>query len=270
MADLSGFGYFIVKKIQKCEIIDVTNEEKEEGEEIININKKENNDANEEIKDFISNYQLYGRMKINTKHDKFINIKFVGLKFLIRIDKIFLLQAFFVDGMPFYDPEDKNLPNLFEDNEENFPAIKFEVEFLEPLICLLSDSLKNSEQETCCIKSEIKFYLHKEKISDLKKIIKKNQKLYEITINSIKDRPDKEKIIQNIDKKMKEKTSWKMKFIINKISPFICKLDQVLWSENIFISKRKLIKNFDLSYSNKTKLTYDSSNGLFMEKNKNF
>ena len=269
LVDLSGFGYFIVKKIQKCEIIDVTDEEKEEGEETINKNKKENNEANEEIKDFISNYQLYGRLKINTKHDKFINIKLVGLKFLIRIDKIFLLQAFFVDGMPFYDPEDKNLPNLFEDNEENFPAIKFEVEFLKPLICLLSDSLKNSEQETCCIKSEIKFYLHKEKISDLKKIIKKNQKLYEITINSIKDRPDKEKIIQNIDKKMKEKTSWKMKFIINEISPFICKLDQVLWSENIFISKRKLIKNFDLSYSNKTKLTYDSSNGLFMEKNKN-
>ena len=93
LVDLSGFGYFIVKKIQKCEIIDVTDEEKEEGEETINKNKKENNEANEEIKDFISNYQLYGRLKINTKHDKFINIKLVGLKFLIRIDKIFLLQA---------------------------------------------------------------------------------------------------------------------------------------------------------------------------------
>ena len=103
----------------------------------------------------------------------------------------------------------------------------------------------------------------------MKKKIKQNQKLYEVTIKSLKDRPDKEKIIQNIDKKMKEKTSWKMKFIINEISPFICKLEQVLWSEKIFISNRKLINKFDLSYSNKTKLTYDSSNGLFMEKYKN-
>ena len=269
LLDLSGFGYFIVKKVQKCEIIDVTNQEREEGEEIINVNNKDNKDSNEEIKDFIRKYQLYGRMKINTKHDKFINIKLDGLKFLIRIDKIFLIQSFFVDGMPFYDPEDKDLPNFFEDNEEKFPAIKFEVEFSKPLICLLSDSLKNSEQEMFCIESEIKFYLHKEKISDLKKKIKQNQKLYEVTIKSLKDRPDKEKIIQNIDKKMKEKTSWKMKFIINEISPFICKLEQVLWSEKIFISNRKLINKFDLSYSNKTKLTYDSSNGLFMEKYKN-
>ena len=84
LVDLSGFGYFIVKKIQKCEIIDVTDEEKEEGEETINKNKKENNEANEEIKDFISNYQLYGRLKINTKHDKFINIKLVFAEFIRR------------------------------------------------------------------------------------------------------------------------------------------------------------------------------------------
>ena len=165
LIDMSGFGYFIVKKIQKCEVIDIANEEKEKGDVINNIN----NNTDEEIKDFITKYQLYGRLKINTKHDKFMNIKLDGLKFLIRIDTIYLLQAFFVDGMPFYDPEDKNLPNLFEEDEENFPAIKFDVEFLNTLICLLSDSLKNLEQEMYCIKSEIKFFLHKEKVSELKK-----------------------------------------------------------------------------------------------------
>ena len=272
LIDLSGFGYFIVKKIQKCEIIDITNEEREEGEEINNTNNNNNNNnnaPNEEVKDFITKYQLYGRLKINTKHDKFINIKLDGLKYLIRIDTIYLLQAFFIDGMPFYDPDDKNLPNLFEENEENFPAIKFEVEFLNPLICLLSDSLKNSEQEMYCIKTEIKFYLNKEKVSDLKKIMKKEQKTYEHAIKTLKEKPGSEKIIQSLEKKMRERTSWKMKFTINEISPFICRLEQVLWSENIFIAKRKLINNFNLSYSNKTKLTFDSSNGMFMEKNKN-
>ena len=171
--------------------------------------------------------------------------------------------------MPFYDPEDKNLPNLFEENEDNFPAMKFEVEFLNPLICLLSDSLKNSEQEMYCIKTEIKFYINKEKVSDLKKIMKKELKTYEHAIKTLKEKPGSEKIIQSLEKKMRERTSWKMKFTINEISPFICRLEQVLWSENIFIAKRKLINNFNLSYSNKTKLTLDSSNGLFMEKNKN-
>ena len=116
-----------------------------------------------------------------------MNIKLDGLKFLIRIDKIYLLTAFFIEGMPFYDPEGKNLPNLFEDNEENFPAFKFEVEFLNPLICLLSDSIKNSEQEMYCIKSEIKFFIHKEKVSDLKKLMKKEQKVYEYAISTTKD-----------------------------------------------------------------------------------
>ena len=276
LIDLSKFAYFIVKRIQKCEIIDITDEEKEEGDvNMININNnKDINESNEEIKEFITKYQLYGRLKINTKHDKFINIKLDGLKFLIRIDKIYLLQAFFIDGMPFYDPEDKNLPNLFEDNEENFPAIKFEVEFLNPLICLLSDSLKNLEQEMYCIKSEIRFFVHKEKISDLKKKIKKELKTYECAIKMLKDNKGEknEKAILNLEKKMKERTSWKMKFIINEISPFICKLEQVLFSENIYIAKRKLTNNFNLSYSNKTKLNYDISNGqkgYFMEKNKN-
>ena len=91
-------------------------------------------------------------------------------------------QESIIENNNINDPEDKNLPNLFEDNEENFPAIKFEVEFLNPLICLLSDSLKNLEQEMYCIKSEIRFFVHKEKISDLKKKIKKELKTYECAI----------------------------------------------------------------------------------------
>ena len=267
LIDLSGFGYFIVKKIQKCEIIDISNEEREKGDYIYTKIPIDENDINqgEEIKDFINKNQLYGRLKIDTKHDKIMNIKLDGLKFLIRIDKIYLLTAFFIEGMPFYDPEGKNLPNLFEDNEENFPAFKFEVEFLNPLICLLSDSIKNSEQEMYCIKSEIKFFIHKEKVSDLKKLMKKEQKVYEYAISTTKD----EKILASLEKLMKERTSWKMKFIINEISPFICKLEQVLYSENIFIAKRKLTNKFSLSYSSKTKLSLDASNGIFMEKNKN-
>ena len=264
--DLSGFGYFIVKRIQKCIVIDVSNEEREEGDVVAN---NINNDEEEEIKDFITKYQFYARLKINTKHDKFIDIKFDGLKFLIRIDKIFLLQAFFVDGLPFYDPDDKDLPNLFDDDEENSPGIKLNVEFKNTLICLLSDSLKNLEQEMYCIQSEIKFYLNKEKVTELKHLIKNEQKVYELAIKKAKNTNKDEKAIKALEKKMQERTSYKMKFTINDISPFICKLEQVLWDESIYIAKRRLTNKFNLSYSNKSKLIYDNSNGKFMEKNKN-
>ena len=52
LIDLSKFAYFIVKRIQKCEIIDITDEEKEEGDvNMININNnKDINESNEEIK----------------------------------------------------------------------------------------------------------------------------------------------------------------------------------------------------------------------------
>ena len=273
LIDLSNFGSFIVKKIHRCEVIDITNEENDDIEQnndikesqIINENKKNE----EDLKDYINKTQMYARMKINTKHDKFYNIKLNALKFLIRIDKIYLILAFFVDGFPFYDPEDKNLPNLFEDNEENFPAYKFDDEIQNPLICLLSDSIMNLEQEMYCIKSEIKFFIHKEKISNLKKKIKKEIKIYEHAINSVKNKSNDEKTIKALEKKMKERTSYKMKVIINDVSPFVCKLEQVLSSEKIFIAKRKITNAFNLSYSQKTKLTYDNATDVFLEKNKN-
>ena len=273
LIDLSNFGSFIVKHIQRCEVINIANEENEDiddnkQKESIKESKLMNETIRgEEIKDFFNKSELYARMKINTKHDKFINIRLDGLKFLIRIDKIYLLQAFFVDGMPFYDPDDKNLPNLFEDNEDNFPAMKFDVEILNPLICLLSDSIQNSNQEMYCIKSEIKFFVHKEKISNLKKKIKREKKTYEFAIKSVKNTTKDEKIIKSLEKKMKERTSWKMKFIINDVSPFICNLKQVLWSRNIMISKRKITNKFNLSYSNKTKLCYDPISDIFKDKN---
>ena len=275
LVDLSNFGYFIVKHIQKCEIINITNEENEDiDENKKNDYQKEKKTINEnvkgeEIQDYFNKTQFYARLKINTKHDKIINIKLDGLKFLIRIDKIYLIQAFFVDGMPFYDPDDKNLPNLFEDNEENFPAMKFDVEIQNPLICLLSDSLMNSNQEMYCIKSEIKFFIHKEKISNLKKKMKREKKTYEYAIKTIQNTTKDEKIIKSLEKKMKERTSWKMKVTINDVSPFICKLKQVLWSRHISIAKRQLTNNFNLSYSNKTKICYDTINDTFKEKNKN-
>ena len=270
LIELSNFGSFILKKIQKCEIINIENEENDEEDDEKGNNIINNNINNkDEVGEYINKSQLYARMKIEANHDKSYNIKLDGLKFLIRIDTIYLIQAFFIDGMPFYDPDDKNLPNLFEDNEDNFPAMKFEVEIQNPLICLLSDSLMNINQEMYCIKTEIKFCIQKEKIIRVKKKMKKELKTYEYAIKSIQNTTKDEEVIRGLEKKMRERKSYKMKVIINDISPFICKLEQVLYSEKIYIDKRKLTNKFNFSYSNKTKLNYDKASDIFMERNKN-
>ena len=60
--------------------------------------------------------------------------------------------------------------------------------------------------------------------------MKKDFLKYELAIKKIQNTTKDEKIIKSLQKKMKEKPSWKMKVIINDISPFICKLGKFLSS----------------------------------------
>ena len=69
--------------------------------------------------------------------------------------------------------------------------------------------------------------------------MKKELKTYEYAIKTIQNTTKDEEVIRGLEKKMRERKSYKMKAIINDISPFICKLEQVLYSEKIYIDKRK-------------------------------
>ena len=185
-------------------------------------------------------------MKINEERDKFFKVEVDKLKLLLKADTLFLIETFFLEGFPFYDPNSKDLPNLFDSDEENNPSMEIETIITHPLICLLSDNSNNLKQEMYCIDSQVSFVMKKEKISLIKEELK-NEK------EDIDNNTDNEKKNKN-----KVKNIWLMGMKINNISPFICSLEDVLKSEILQISQRKLTNDFNLSFSMKTDLKYEN------------
>ena len=175
-------------------------------------------------------------MTINTNRDKFYLVDIEKLKLLMKADTFYLMETFFLEGFPFYDPSSKDLPNLFDSNEENSPAMDIKMNIKHPLICILGDECTNLNQEMYCIDSEVTFILKQETIIKVKNDM----------INSKLNKNDKSKIV------------WIMQMEINNISPFICSLKDILNSEILQISKRKLTNDFNLIFTMKTNLNYES------------
>ena len=65
----------------------------------------------------------------------------------MKADTLYLMETFFLEGFPFYDPSSKDLPNLFDSDEENSPSMDIKTIIKHPLICLLSDDSTNLKQE---------------------------------------------------------------------------------------------------------------------------
>ena len=78
-------------------------------------------------------------MKVNIDRDKLYDVEVDKLKYL--------METFFLEGFPFYDPSSKDLPNLFDSDEENSPSMDIKTIIKHPLICLLSDDCTNLKQE---------------------------------------------------------------------------------------------------------------------------
>ena len=93
----------------------------------------------------------------------------------MKADTLYLMETFFLEGFPFYDPSSKDLPNLFDSDEENSPSMDIKTIIKHPLICLLSDDCTNLKQEMYCIDSD--FYLKKEKIFLIKEELKNIKKI---------------------------------------------------------------------------------------------
>ena len=140
-------------------------------------------------------------MKVNIDRDKFYDVEVDKLKILMKADTLYLMETFFLEGFPFYDPSSKDLPNLFDSDEENSPSMDIKTIIKHPLICLLSDDCTNLKQEMYCIDSEVIFILKKEKIFLIKEELKKT-----------------------IERKKNNKNIWLMEMKMNNISPFMCSL----------------------------------------------
>ena len=210
--------------------------------------------------------QLVIFITIDIEREKKYTISLDNLKCLVRLDTIYLMQTFFMEGFPYYDRNMKDLPNLYDPNEDNYPGMNVLVNIKHPLICLLSEkvsvdpndakSIKN--QEMYCISSEIVFELTKKKIIIEKEELLALKKSYKQPLEELKDQINTDDIKQDYQTKIDDLESviWEMKCIISKISPFICDLD-IIFDESSYILKRQIMKNFVMEYTTQTVLRFN-------------
>ena len=84
------------------------------------------------IVNLIIKNNVFCNMIINTKREKYYTVNLSNLKCLFRIDTIYLIQTFFMEGFPYYDYTLKDLPNLFDSNEDNL---------VDLIVCLMKQEI---------------------------------------------------------------------------------------------------------------------------------
>lgn len=120
-------------------------------------------------------------IKIDAERGKFYRIYLNNLKVLVKIDTFMLIKQFFVEGFPYYSTNDKDLPNLYEDNEEKNPGMFLDLIIENPKLALLTEGLDNMDQDVICLASNINVEMDMRKILDVKK------KIFEKFINHKKE-----------------------------------------------------------------------------------
>ena len=185
---------------------------------------------------------------IDSNREKSYQCTLNGFKLIMRIDIFQLCRYFFLEGFPFYDKTSRDLPNLFDPEEDNRPGMKIFIKLKHPIICFLTDDITNKDQELICITSEVTFGIKNDKMSLIKEelINKYNELLNKLGI--IDNENDKNEIEKEIKKLYKVNNM--IKCTLYDVCPFICdykNLDNKN-NENLFISKRKIMNDFDFSY----------------------
>ena len=222
-----------------------------------------------------SNVQFKIQITINSTYDKSIILNVTGFTLLFRFDTVNLLRCFFLDGFPYYNPTSKDIPNDYEDDEENLPSLSLFAEIKKPLICLLSDSINNTEQDMICLTTEVIVGMTYERISKIKEQLRLRYKEYEDEVNSTdKSDIDKERLRKEIEKDHGYISSINVSLL--EIFPFMIKMKDVfspnyneLFDNNKHNNKtslRKLTENFKFSYENKLQIQY-VSNPRFVQTN---
>ena len=109
------------------------------------------------------------KVNVYSNFEKSLKICINGFKLIFRYDTLNLIRYFFVEGLPFYHSTEIDLPNDFDPNEENSPPLSFVLEIKKPLICLLTDSLKNKAQNMLCVTSDVFIGIKTEMMSKVKR-----------------------------------------------------------------------------------------------------
>ena len=204
---------------------------------------------------------------IDANREKSFGLTLNGFKLIMRIDIFQLCRYFFLESFPFYDENSPDLPNLFDPDEDNKPGMTIYIKLKHPIICFLTDDISNKDQELICITSEVTFGIKNDKMSIIKeKLINK----YNEMINKLKnttdiiERTNIEKDIQNL-----HEVNNIIKCSMFNICPFICdykNLDNKNY-ENLFVSKRKIMNDFDFTYITEYIINFMPEENKFIFKN---
>ena len=206
-------------------------------------------------------------INIDPQREKSFNLTLNGFKLIMRIDIFQLCRYFFLEGFPFYDKTSKDLPNLFDPDEDNRPGMKMFIDLNNPIICFLTDDISNKEQELICITSKVEFSIENNKMSIMKdKLINEYYNLlYEIE-NAEND--EKKNKIENEIKSLFAKNNF-INCNLENVCPFICDYKELdnKNNKNLFVSRRKIMNNFNFSYLSEYIISYNQLDNTFLFKN---
>ena len=205
---------------------------------------------------------------INSLREKYFKTNLNGFKLIMRIDIFQLCRYFFLEGFPFYDKTSKDLPNLFDPDEDNRPGMKMLIKLKNPMICFLTDDISNKEQELiCCIASEVIFGIKNDKMSVIKdNLINDYYQLFNELQNSKTD--EEKNIIENKIKSL-HLTNNIIKCNFVDVYPFICDFKELdnRNNQNLYVDRRKIMNDFIFSYVSEYIISYNQEDNTFLFKN---
>ena len=204
---------------------------------------------------------------IDSNREKSFQLTLNGFKLIMRIDIFQLCRYFFLEGFPFYDKSSKDLPNLFDPDEDNRPGMKMYIKLNNPIICFLTDDISNKEQELICITSEVTFGIKNDKMSIMKdNLVNKFYKIY----NELQEcnNPIDKKLIENKINSLHEINNI-IKCTLIDVCPFVCDYKDLdnKSNQNLFVSKRKIMNDFIFSYVSEYIISYNPDDNTFLFKN---
>ena len=204
---------------------------------------------------------------IDSNREKSFELILNGFKLIMRIDIFQICRYFFLESFPFYDKTSKDLPNLFDPDEDNRPGMKIFIKLIHPIICFLTDDISNKDQELICITSELSFGIKNDKMSVIKEeLVNKYNELIN-KLNNAKEGDDKNEMENEINQLHSVNNIIKCNMM--DICPFICdykNLDNKNY-ENLFVSKRKIMNDFDFIYISEYIINYFPRDNKYIFKN---
>lgn len=141
------------------------------------------------------------------------------------------------------------------------------IEIKKPIISLLSETISNYNQDIISLTTDLVLLYNRKKIISVKKELKKTYFVLKDNISATKDKTSKEKkIIENEIYDDKTYTTT-INIWLYDICPFVCSLEDVIYSKIITFPKRKIMNNFNFNYDSKTIMQYLDPNNYVITYN---